>query len=446
LSVSNSFSGGTVIQGGDIILANDTANQSGLGSGAVTLSGGMLNMFNAASNAVSWNLIVPVATTGRLNAAPACDLYGSLTGSGTFNLFIPAQQTAFYGDWSAFGGQINIFTTTNGDFRLANFSGLSNAVVNLSNNVAAYFTVDPGTDTTIDIGALSGDGASRLLGITGDSTLTLRVGGRNTDAIFAGTIAEQDTNTTTDIQKIGSGIWTLSGSNSYAGDTLVSAGTLLVNNSAGSGTGYGNLTIAGGATLGGNGIIGSDTTVSDGATLAPGNPTGTLTISNNLTLNDNSILQFTLGTNGDSVVVSGNLLLTGQLTVTNSGGFGTGTYMLFTYGGTLTFGQLVLASAPPGYNYSFDTNSPGIVNLVVAPPAPPSFSNSVSVVDGGLVFSGGGGTPLADYYVLASTNVALPLADWTRIATNQFDSSGNFIITNSIDTNAPQNYYLLQIP
>jgi hypothetical protein len=140
------------------------------------------------------------------------------------------------------------------------------------------------------------------------------------------------------------------------------------------------------------------------------------------------------------------LLLTGQLTVTNSGGFGVGTYTLFTYGGTLTFGQLVLASAPPGYNYSFDTNSPGIVKLVVASPIPPSFSNSVPVGDGGLVFSGGGGTPLADYYVLASTNVALPLADWTRIATNQFDSSGNFIITNAIGTNVPQNYYLLQIP
>ena len=44
------------------------------------------------------------------------------------------------------------------------------------------------------------------------------------------------------------------------------------------------------------------------------------------------------------------------------------------------------------------------------------------------------------------TNLALPLTNWTRLLTNQFDNSGNFNFTNPMDTNALQNYYLLQIP
>jgi hypothetical protein len=62
----------------------------------------------------------------------------------------------------------------------------------------------------------------------------------------------------------------------------------------------------------------------------------------------------------------------------------------------------------------------------------------------GLVMSGSGGTPNATFYLLASTNLTMPLASWTRVLTNQFDSSGNFNFTNAIGTNA-QSFYLLQL-
>jgi hypothetical protein len=48
--------------------------------------------------------------------------------------------------------------------------------------------------------------------------------------------------------------------------------------------------------------------------------------------------------------------------------------------------------------------------------------------------------------VLVSTNIALPLNQWTRIATNQFDAGGNFTFTNGVDTNAGQQFYFLQVP
>ncbi len=77
----------------------------------------------------------------------------------------------------------------------------------------------------------------------------------------------------------------------------------------------------------------------------------------------------------------------------------------------------------------------------------PLFESIIAVpgANGGFVLSGGGGTNSGTYYVLATTNLPLPLADWTRIATNQFDSVGGFIFTNSAQTNSPQEFYLLQM-
>ncbi len=63
-----------------------------------------------------------------------------------------------------------------------------------------------------------------------------------------------------------------------------------------------------------------------------------------------------------------------------------------------------------------------------------------------LVMSGGNGTPSISYYVLTSTHVALPMTNWWRLVTNQFDLSGNFNFTNAINLLTPQLFYRLQLP
>lgn len=126
-------------------------------------------------------------------------------------------------------------------------------------------------------------------------------------------------------------------------------------------------------------------------------------------MNDNSLLPFALGTNSDSVVVSGNLNLTGQLSVTNAGGFGSGTYTLFTCTGAL--------------------------------PVPPSFG-SVNLTGNTLTLTGSNGTPGANYFVLQSSN----LTSWARIATNQFDVNGGFSFTTNAPASTPQNFFRLQQP
>lgn len=49
-------------------------------------------------------------------------------------------------------------------------------------------------------------------------------------------------------------------------------------------------------------------------------------------------------------------------------------------------------------------------------------------------------------YVLTSTNVALPVAQWTPLATNQFEGNGNSSWTNTINPTIPRQFYLIQMP
>jgi hypothetical protein len=69
---------------------------------------------------------------------------------------------------------------------------------------------------------------------------------------------------------------------------------------------------------------------------------------------------------------------------------------------------------------------------------------SVTMSGGDLVFSGAGGIPGGTFYVLTSANLLLPLANWTLTTTNRFDGGGNFSVTNPINTDSPQQFYLLK--
>jgi hypothetical protein len=179
--------------------------------------------------------------------------------------------------------------------------------------------------------------------------------------------------------------------------------------------------------------------------------TSALIISNSLTLPNTTVVNFVLGTNNVNVahvLTTGSLTLNSTLNVAADNGFSAGTYTLFSYTGSFS-GTPVLGTTPviPGYTYSI-TNPPGLIQLLVqapAPPSPPTFG-SIRATASGLVMSGSGGTTNGTFYVLVSTNIALPLNQWTSVATNLFDGSGNFIFTNVPDPNAPQAFYLLQIP
>jgi hypothetical protein len=102
-------------------------------------------------------------------------------------------------------------------------------------------------------------------------------------------------------------------------------------------------------------------------------------------------------------------------------------------------GQYTLAINAVDANLTLSTN----VILTVATPSEPIFG-AVQFNGTGLVITGSNGSPGAPYYVLTTTNLALPIADWTVLSTNAFDSFGNFSFTNT-GLSAPQEYFLLRL-
>jgi autotransporter-associated beta strand protein len=353
-------------------------------------------------------------------------------------------RTSLYGNWSQFTGRINVFpgasgdsrvggTGTNGDFRISNSYGYGKAAIYLTNWMYAYHTT---AATTVAVGELSGAPNSFL------TAGAWQVGAKNTDATFAGRI------TGTSINKVGLGTWTLTGANTYTGTTTVSAGTLLVNGSQLSANN--TVTVASGATLGGTGSLGGATTIN--GKLSPGsNAIGTLTFTNTVVLTSGSTAYIEIGkspkTNDLLRVVLGRLTYGGTLQVTNLSGTLTNGDSFKIFDATNYTGAFAaLSPAAPGIGLAWNTNALytngtlAVITFVV-----PRFSN-VEWTGTGLILSGTGGSVNGYYYILATTNIAQPLAQWTSIATNQFDAYGNFNCTNSVSAGVPQRFYRLQVP
>lgn len=109
------------------------------------------------------------------------------------------------------------------------------------------------------------------------------------------------------------------------------------------------------------------------------------------------------------------------------------------------------------YNFQIFTNSDAfltVTNLsdastslhanVFVNPQPFNIKNIVQATGGnGFVISGNGGPANGTYWVLASSNLMAPFSLWTPVTTNQFDSQGNFIFTNTGQTNQ-QEFYILK--
>jgi hypothetical protein len=66
---------------------------------------------------------------------------------------------------------------------------------------------------------------------------------------------------------------------------------------------------------------------------------------------------------------------------------------------------------------------------------------------GGLLrLQGAGGSANGAFVVLTTTNVTTPAPMWTPILTNNFGIFGEFIFTNAIDFNLPEQYFRLREP
>jgi hypothetical protein len=96
-----------------------------------------------------------------------------------------------------------------------------------------------------------------------------------------------------------------------------------------------------------------------------------------------------------------------------------------------------------GGSFSVQTNGNSL-QLQFTPLPPPVIGN-ITLVGTNLVVAGVGGSSGGGYWVLASTNLALPASQWQPVATNYFDDGGNFIFTNPFFGGQPPIFYRLQV-
>jgi autotransporter-associated beta strand protein len=256
---------------------------------------------------------------------------------------------------------------------------------------------------------------------------------------------------TGNLTKTGGGTLLLTSNETYTGHTIISAGTLaLGQNPSGNATlASSAIAIAGGATFNVSGLS-STFTLAHGQTLGNTTSTGAVVGS----INDASgglVLNYSSGTPSLSVS-SGTLTLnsTTAVTVTNTGAalVAGNTYTLIASGvaGTAP-SSVTLAGNVAGVAGTLQISG-GALKLVASVSALPAKLTGISVSGTTLTISAVNGAPSGQFTLLESTNLLLPLNQWTPVLTNNLNASGALVnfSTNIINPASPQEFYLLQMP
>ena len=334
LSGGGSYTGGTTLRQGTLVLGNAAA----AGTGPITV-GDAATGANSIQLTLNADAIANPITVTSLGSG-AVTLYATAqykANTGTITLNRPTTLSVYNSSGGDWWYSFNNLAGNVGTLTLKGASGGANRVVLGSTNTFVgdvvvqqgrvqlnvpgtlatnNFTVNAGTDVRVwggdqVLNSLNGAG-----GIYSDNgtTRNLLIGARNGTGVFSGSLSQN-----LSVTKTGSGTQTLSGANTYTGPTTVSNGTLLVNGSLASASA---VTVKTNGTLGGRGAIGGAVTVQSGGTLAPGaGGIGTLTLSNSPSLGGRVLLEIQKGAvpNADKLAVIPALTYNGTLTVTNIG-------------------------------------------------------------------------------------------------------------------------------
>ena len=368
LNGENRHSGGTTVNAGNLSLGNAEA----LGTGMLTVTGN-----TQLDTAGPMRLGNTVNVDGTLTVAGnnSLTLDGLVSGNGTLRK-TGADSLLLTGNANSFSGTIDL---QSGSLTAVGSNALGqNATANVAAGANLFVT------NLVRLDRLNGAGA-----VTVSQGNILSVGANGGNSSFSGQINGKGR-----LTKTGAGSMVLSGANTLAGSTSVTAGSLWVDGSLASS----DVVVYSGATLGGAGSIAGNVEVLDSATLKlmAGH---TLSVGS-LALDANSIVNASLGApalgGGAALVnVAGDLTLGGTLNISDAGGFGTGVYRLMNYGGSLTdngmrFGNL------PGNVQSADLTLQTAVDkqinlLVAAANVAVQFWDGTQTVGNGVI-EGGSGT------------------------------------------------------
>lgn len=460
--ISNNWTGGTTIMSGSLQIG-DGGNDGSIGSGPIEddstltfLSSGNITIASSITGggALNHNGSGTLTLTGF-------NSYGStrITGAG---VLVPGNSQALGNGTLTIGSAQNdtCYLLLNGGIWLPNqiviFPRAFGSLNNPANVVNAAGTNVLNSPSPIVIASggnlLTFESDSGLLSVSNDITAT----GVGRDLVLKGAGAGEirgSINTSGGsvfVWKLDSGTWTLWGNNAPGQPTTVSNGTLIIEGSMDT-----NPVVVAGGTLAGTGTFAGPVTVNAGGKLAPtlgmgaSTPLGLMTINNVLTLQAGSTTALQIdkaaGTSDQvtgltTVAYGGNLILTNLAGALAQGD----AFQLFnaaSYSGSFAS----ITPATPGAGLSWDLSTlavDGTLRVAVASTSRPVIT-ATTVVGNSLVFSGSGGSIGGRYVVLSSTNAAAPLSTWTPVATNNFNGTGNFSVTNTISLTGSR-FFILQ--
>jgi autotransporter-associated beta strand protein len=264
LTGTNSYTGGTTISAGTLQLSG---TGSLLSTGSVTLS--------SATSVFDISALTGADTTiGDLSSSDASS--SAVLGTKALTFGTNTASTTFAGAITGAGGSLVK-------------QGTGTVILTGTNSYTG--------GTTVSAGTLQGNVTSLQGNILNNANLIF-------NQVANGTYASVMSGTGT-LDKQGTGILTLSNTNSLGGTVTVSAGTLSVNGTL---AGGGSLTVAPGAALQGTGTITKNATIN--GTLSPGNSIGTIFLVGDQTFASGSTLQIELNpTASDLVSITGTLTI-----------------------------------------------------------------------------------------------------------------------------------------
>ncbi|HEX5220003.1 MAG TPA: GH25 family lysozyme [Verrucomicrobiae bacterium] len=196
------------------------------------------------------------------------------------------------------------------------------------------------TNGTATVAKGAGTGTTGSIDLSG-GTRTFTVGNTASDVDLSLEVPV----TNGGLTKSGAGTLRLTSANTYAGGTTVSAGRLLVNNTTGSGTGSGIVSVDAGV-LGGTGTIAGVVAVNSAGTISPGLSLGTLTLNSPPIFN---------GTNFMEINRNNGAPLADRITLTSGTLDYNGTLVVSNAGLALTGGESFTLFSAPGYSGAFAT-------------------------------------------------------------------------------------------
>ncbi len=241
LNAANTFSGTVrMTQNGPLFLGN-----------ALALQNATLDTGSSAGDSLNFGTLT-AATFGGLTGSDSFVLENASAAGVALSVGNNDSNTTYSGGMSGIGSLTKIGTgtlTLSGTNSFTGGTTISSGVLSLSGGSAlldtgavsiadlAGATLDLVSDETI--GSLAGGGATGGAVTLGANTLT--TGEDDTNTTFAGVVSG-----TGGLTKIGDGTFTVSGANTYSGDTLISAGILKLGNNSALGDEVGKTVINGG--------------------------------------------------------------------------------------------------------------------------------------------------------------------------------------------------------